>query len=614
MSDSTNKKRSLVDENKKLNVELSKNNIELNLLNQALGIAGLGIWQFEIATNSVTWTKEVYDIYELDPSHEAPRLEDILHFSGPEEREEIAKTIDNGLSKGEAYAIDCSIKTKSGKLKHLHATGKPFFDAGKKLTHLIGTVTDITDRKNMEKKLKFSDYTIESFPDAIFWIDEKAKFYRVNSAASKALGYSKAELLGKTGSDINPDFTINKSQKIWSETRKTQASVFETMHRKKNGDTFPVEITNNVFEYEGKEFRCSIVRNISERLKKRQEILEALAEVERLKNQLENENVYLKEEIKLSHNFDEIISQNKNYHKLLHQVEQVAHSDATVLITGESGTGKELLARAVHHLSGRKDRPLVKINCAALPTNLIESELFGHEKGAFTGAIARKIGRFELADKGTVFLDEIGELPLELQPKLLRVLQEGELERLGGTKTIQVEVRVIAATNRELEKEIINGNFREDLFYRLNVFPIHSPPLRERPEDIPLLVNHFVSKYSKKLGKKVKTISQKTMDRLTRYDWPGNIRELQNLVERGMIISQSNQLTIGDWLPNKAQKNSNTLLSMEEMEKTHIIRALELTQGKVSGSNGAAQLLKMNAKTLDSRMRKFNIKHTSYVS
>jgi transcriptional regulator with GAF, ATPase, and Fis domain len=335
----------------------------------------------------------------------------------------------------------------------------------------------------------------------------------------------------------------------------------------------------------------------------------ALTEVESLKNRLEAENTYLQDEIKVVHNFADIISRSEVLKKVLRKVEQVAATDATVLILGESGTGKELLARAVHNLSARRERPLVKVNCAALPANLVESELFGHEKGAFTGAICRKIGRFELADHSTIFLDEIGELPLELQAKLLRILQEGEFERLGGQQTLKVNTRVIAATNRDLKEEIAAGRFREDLFYRLNVFPITIPPLRERKEDIPLLVNHFMKKYSAKIGKKIETVSQHVIDELQQYDWPGNVRELENVVERAVIVSQGKQLRLEDGLPHSDGKtDGSSTLTLEELEKRHILKVLEQTGWRISGERGAAKILNIKPTTLRSRMEKLGIK------
>jgi transcriptional regulator with GAF, ATPase, and Fis domain len=294
--------------------------------------------------------------------------------------------------------------------------------------------------------------------------------------------------------------------------------------------------------------------------------------------------------------------------KVLSSVEKVAATKSSVLILGETGTGKELIARAIHSISQRKDRPLVKINCAALPANLIESELFGHEKGAYTGAMAKRVGRFELAHGGTIFLDEIGELPLELQSKLLRVLQDGEFERVGGSETFKVDVRIIAATNRDLEKSIGAGTFREDLFYRLNVFPIFLPPLRDRKEDIPILANHFIIKYAPKDGKKIESIPQITMSALQDYGWPGNVRELENVIERGVIISQGSRLKLGDWLPKKtAVRMEFEIATMEEIEKAHILKTLKITDGRVSGEKGAARILGLNPQTLYSRMKRLDI-------
>jgi transcriptional regulator with GAF, ATPase, and Fis domain len=355
-------------------------------------------------------------------------------------------------------------------------------------------------------------------------------------------------------------------------------------------------------------------RALEDQVRERSEAAEALqgalSEVEQLKNRLEAENTYLQEEIKLTHNFEEILTQSETFKRVLGSVEQVASTDATVLILGESGTGKELLARAIHSISPRCERPLVKVNCAALPANLIESELFGHVKGAYTGAVATKPGRFALADGGTIFLDEIGDLPLELQSKLLRVLQEGEFEALGDTKTTRVNVRVIAATNRDLDEAVAMGDFRKDLFYRLNVFPIVLPALRERKEDIPLLVRHFVDRYTGKMGKQIDEIPQALIDALGRYHWPGNVRELENIIERAVIVSPKRRLILGDWFPdtvNPVQTPQDGLATLEETERNHIVQALEKTSWRVSGDRGAARILGINPKTLDSRMRKLGI-------
>lgn len=334
----------------------------------------------------------------------------------------------------------------------------------------------------------------------------------------------------------------------------------------------------------------------------------ALAELETLKDQLQAENTYLRDEIEQTTGFSEIVSQSKSFGQVLKKVNQVAPTNTTVLLLGESGTGKELLARAIHQHSGRKKQPLIKVNCAALPATLIESELFGHEKGAFTGATNQKIGRFELANNGTIFLDEIGEMPLDLQSKLLRVLQEGEFERVGGTKTIRINVRVLTATNRDLETEIDAGRFREDLYYRLNVFPIKSLPLRERKEDIPLLVRHFCDKHGPGMNRRIEVIPAKVIDTLTAYNWPGNIRELENIVERSLIGSTGRQLDLGDWFGrNTAMARRVTPQTLEECERAHITAVLETVNWKVSGKNGAAEILDIIPTTLESRMKKLGI-------
>ncbi len=370
----------------------------------------------------------------------------------------------------------------------------------------------------------------------------------------------------------------------------------------------PIELNANFLEFDGKEYACSFTRDITERKKAEIELRNAYEDIIQLKNKLHDENTYLKEEIKLTHNFEEIITQNQDLQQILESVESVATTNATVLITGETGTGKELIARAIHNISKRCEHSLLKVNCAALPSNLIESELFGHEKGAFTGAHSRKIGRFELADGGTIFLDEIGELPLDIQPKLLKVLQDGKFERLGESKARTTNVRVIAATNRNLENEIKTGQFRNDLFYRLNVFPIHIPPLRMRKNDIPLLVKHFVKKISKQHGKKINRIPDSLLKKFQAYQWPGNIRELENIIERAIIISNDEKLEIRDWLQmSDIEITSDKTLTLRDNERQHILSVLKKTNWRVSGPKGAAKILDINPQTLFTKLKKLNI-------
>jgi formate hydrogenlyase transcriptional activator len=339
-------------------------------------------------------------------------------------------------------------------------------------------------------------------------------------------------------------------------------------------------------------------------------------ELEELKNKLAAEKLYLEEEIKTEHNFAEIVGQSPALKHVLKEVETVAPTDSVVLIQGETGTGKELIARAIHDLSSRRERTLVKLNCAAMPTGLLESELFGHERGAFTGAVAQRVGRFEIANGGTLFLDEVGDIPLELQPKLLRVLQEGEFERLGSSRTTRVDVRVAAATNRDLQQMVAEGAFRADLYYRLNVFPVRLPPLRERAEDIPLLVSYFTQRHARRMNKRIETIPSAALEALTRHTWAGNIRELENFIERAVILTRGSELQapLAELRPEAAHEDSaraeageKRLVSLEENERRHIEEVLRHTKGVIGGRGGAAEILQLPISTLRSRMKKLGM-------
>ncbi|MCP5197355.1 MAG: sigma-54-dependent Fis family transcriptional regulator [Gammaproteobacteria bacterium] len=440
---------------------------------------------------------------------------------------------------------------------------------------------------------------LTSAMDAVLTFGADGRVTLFNPAAETMFGRAAAEALGQPVDALLPE-PLRKVVNDYRQRGEPRLWAPEALHAlRASGKLFPVETTLSRATAVGQPLYMMILRDIESRKQAEAEF-----------NRLHGLNLYLRDEIQAEHDFEEIVGASAVLRAMLREVETVASTQATVLVTGETGTGKELIARAIHNRGARQAKPLVKLNCATIPANLAESELFGHEKGAFTGALARKPGRFELANGGTLFLDEVGELSLDLQAKLLRVLQEGEFERVGGSQTLKTDVRVIAATNRDLVQRCREGQFRPDLYYRLNVFPIQSPALRDRREDIPLLVRYFVQKYAASLGKTIETVPLATLARLQAYSWPGNVRELQHIIERAVIVSRGATLEFGDWLreptaetgPGKA-----SVTTLEEMEREHILKTLEITGWRVSGENGAARLLGLKATTLEARMKKLGI-------
>ncbi|MBX2989583.1 MAG: sigma 54-interacting transcriptional regulator [Bacteroidetes bacterium] len=475
------------------------------------------------------------------------------------------------------------------------------------MLHGIVLLEDVSERLRIEQQLvqqsneaklllqnitaakTYFERIIDSLADALFVTTSDGTIQTVNRVAAELFGYHKGELIGRSIQ------TITGSQELLPSTGNLTNT--ELSCTTKQGSRIPVAFSCSAMQHEGTaEELVFLGRDLRERKN-------AEAEIRKLRST----NLYLNEEIQAEHNFEEIIGTAPVMKKLFRQIEKVAATDSTVLLEGETGTGKELFARAIHNLSSRKKTLLVKVNCAALPAGLVESELFGHEKGAFTGAFARKIGRFEFANEGTLFLDEIGELPLETQVKLLRVLQEREFERVGGTEPIRTNVRVVAASNRNLEEQVQLGAFRSDLYFRLKVFPVRIPPLRERRDDIPFLADYFIRKFSLRMHKRVEGLHPDTLDRMIQYDWPGNVRELAATLERAIILCEGGQLRDIDLTEIGSKPISRKTSALKDVEREHILQVLREADGVIEGKNGAAIRLKMNASTLRSRMKKLGI-------
>jgi formate hydrogenlyase transcriptional activator len=512
---------------------------------------------------------------------------------------------------GEETVSELEGRRRDGGAFWIRSHVRPLRDASGAVTATQSVLVDITDRKRAEEALRESEErlsrVLSSAMDAIVTIDDAGRVELFNAAAEKVLG-------APAGSAVGRPFATFLTPPLAAEIDRARAASSSyawlpagLRARRADRREFPVEGTISRVSVGGRRLHTLILRDVEERMRAEEQL-----------KTLHSENVYLREEIEAFHHFDEIIGESPALQAVLRKIGLVAGTDSSVLILGETGTGKELVARAVHSNSRRRSRPLIKVNCAALPTGLVESELFGHEKGAFTGAHERRIGRFELADGGTIFLDEIGELSPEVQVKLLRVLQERQLERIGGTRTLDVDVRVIAATNRDLARAVTEGTFRQDLYYRLNVFPVVVPPLRERPEDIPLLVHYFVERYAAKIGRRIARVAPEAMRRLVRYAWPGNVRELENVVERAVILATGPELDVAaELLPGSAAAPptaiaappaANDPASLEHVERSHIVAVLKRTNWRVDGPQGAARILDINPSTLRSRMQKLGIR------
>ena len=530
------------------------------------------------------------------------------------------------------HAKDDIFERKDGSHLPVEYTSTPIRENGE-LTGAVVVFKDITERKQtqaaLDKLLRQNKLILAAAGEGIYGLDREGKTTFVNPAAADLLGWEADALIGQSMHALHHHTRPNGSPFPKEECPIYAAFKDGIVHHvedevfwRKDGSCFPVEYTSTPIYEEGELAGAVVVfKDITERKRAEQELRQAYAEVERIKERLEAENIYLQEEVKAEQNFAGIVGNSHSIRQVLHQIELVAPTDASVLITGESGTGKEMIARAIHEQSNRHERPLIRVNCAAIPRDLFESEFFGHVKGAFTGALKDRSGRFELADGGTIFLDEVGEIPLELQSKLLRVLQEGQIERVGEEKTRDINVRVIAATNRDLKAEVDAKRFREDLFFRINVFPIVAVPLRERLDDIQLLATHFIGLICRRLKRPEPNLTQANLKQLQSYHWPGNIRELQNVIERSIILSPGKLLEFN--LPGKPAttetiakepvEEDTPALPYNEAERqtrdrANILAALRLANGKISGQGGAAQLLGIKPTTLASRMKTLGVK------
>ncbi|MBN1829154.1 MAG: sigma 54-interacting transcriptional regulator [Deltaproteobacteria bacterium] len=515
--------------------------------------------------------------------------------------------------------------------KRVLLNARRIYREGKGTERILLAFEDITDQKQMEEALIISEMRyrrlFETAQDGILIIDaETGQISDANPFLVEMLGYSHEDFLGKKLWEIGVFKDIEASKATFLELQdKGYARYNDLPLETRDGRPMAVEFVSNVYlvnhhrviqcnirDITERKHIAEVLRRTNDELERRVEertveLKTALSEIKAMKDQLEIENIYFRRENKMKHRFDNIIGQSDGLKYVLYRAEQVAPANTTVLILGETGTGKELIAAAIHDMSPRKERPLFTVNCAALPGNLIESELFGREKGAFTGADTRQIGRFEVANGSTLCLDEIGELPLEVQAKLLRVIQHNEFERLGSSHTIKVDVRIVATTNRNLEEEVRKGRFRQDLYYRLNVFPITVPPLRQRREDIPLLVEAFIESYSRKLGKRITSIQKETMTALQDYPWPGNVRELESIIERSAILCHGPILHLADKLELSTLQPFPAVQTLEETERNQILKILSETRWRIEGKDGAAAILSLHPSTLRARMHKLGI-------
>ena len=575
-------------------------------LAEAQRLSHTGSWAWSPDQDIWYWSEECYRVLSFDPQNGLPRFEDFFQRLHPADQPGFRELIETAIREKAEWQADYRIVHPDGPVRDIHVVGHPVLSTSGHLVEFVGTVIDVTERKRAEEELRRSEMELRQMLDlapqhVAVYGPNRERLY-ANRILLDYLGTTLDEWRQRSMvAEIHPE--DSERLKAYVDRASSSGSGFELELRVRKGDG----------SYRWFLARFNPLRDEQEQITRWYVAGTDIEDRKRAEDRLQQENVALREGIDKASIFEEIVGTSSALKAVLSRISKVAPSDSTVLITGETGTGKELVARAIHRRSDRASRAFVSVNCAAIPRDLIASELFGHEKGAFTGATQQRLGRFELANGGTIFLDEVGELPSETQIALLRVLQEHEFERIGGTRRIRGDVRVIAATNRDLQAAISAGSFRSDLFYRLNVFPIEIPSLRERREDVPMLVEYFIDRYARKAGKNIRSVNKKTLELLQSYPWPGNIRELQNVIERSVILCETEIFSIDEsWLPKQPYltepKNQMELpRSLLAQEKEMIEAALKETRGRVFGPTGAAAKLGIPRSTLESKIKSLKI-------